>query len=57
MRGFKSHESVSRFCRCFDELRGYLHPRSHRSRNLPINARRHHFLTRGIIALRIMEAA
>jgi transposase-like protein len=57
MRGFKSHESASRFCRCFDELRGYLHPRSRRSRNLPSNARRHRFLTRGIIALRIMEAA
>ena len=35
MRGFKSHESASGFCRCFDELRGYLHPRSRRSRNLP----------------------
>jgi transposase-like protein len=57
MRGFKTHESASRFCRCFDELRGYLHPRSRRSRNLPTNARRHRFLTRGIIALRIMEAA
>ncbi len=57
MRGFKSHESASRFCRCFDELRGYLHPRSRRGRNLPTNARRHRFLIRGIIALRIMEAA
>jgi putative transposase len=57
MRGFKSQESASRFCRCFDELRSYLHPRARRSRNLPTNARRHRFLTRGIIALRIMEAA
>src|SRR5277367_3817698 len=57
MRGFKSHESPSRFCRCFDELRNHLQARSRRSRNLPTNARRHRFVTRGIIALRIMEAA
>jgi hypothetical protein len=30
---------------------------SRRSRNLPTKARRHRFLTRGIIALGIMEAA
>jgi putative transposase len=57
MRGFKSHESASRFCRCFDELRNHLQARSRRSRNLPTNARRHRFLTRGIVALRILEAA
>ena len=57
MRGFKSRESASRFCRCFDELRNYLQVRSRRSRSLPNNSRRHRFLTRGIIALRIMEAA
>jgi putative transposase len=57
MRGFKNHESASRFCRCFDDLRGYLYPRSRRSRNRPTNARRHRFPTRGILALRIMEAA
>jgi putative transposase len=56
MRGFKSHASASRFCRCFDELRSHLQIRSRRSRHLPTNARRHRFLTRGIIALRIMEA-
>src|ERR1700692_3276364 len=32
MRGFKSHESASRFCRCFDELRNSLNPRSRRHR-------------------------
>jgi putative transposase len=57
MRGFKSHGSASRFCRCFDELRNHLQARSRRSRNLPTNARRHRFLTRGIVALRILEAA
>jgi putative transposase len=57
MRGFKSHKSPSRFCRCFDELRNHLQVRSRRSRSLPNNSRRHRFLTLGIIALRIMEAA
>jgi putative transposase len=57
MRGFKRHVSASRFCRCFDELRNHLHARSRRSRNLPTNARRQRFLTRGIVALRILEAA
>jgi putative transposase len=57
MRGFKSHESGSRFCRCFDGLRNHLQVRSRRSRNLPTNARRHRFLTRGIVALRILQAA
>jgi transposase-like protein len=57
MRGFKSQESASRFCRCFDELRNHLQVCSRRSRNLPTSARRHRFLTHGIIALRIMEAA
>jgi putative transposase len=57
MRGFKSHGSAARFCRSFDELRNYLNPRSRRSRNIPTNSRRHRFLTRGIIALRILEAA
>ena len=57
MRGFKSHACASRFCRCFDELRNHLQARSRPSRNLPTNARRHRFLTRGIVALRILEAA
>jgi putative transposase len=57
MRGFKSHDFAARFCRSFDELRNYLNPRSRRSRNIPTNSRRHRFLTRGIIALHIMEAA
>jgi putative transposase len=57
MRGFRSHESASRFCRSFDELCNHLQVRSRRSRNLPTNARRRRFLTRGIIVLRIMEAA
>src|ERR1700731_546977 len=57
MRGFKSHEPTSRFCRCFDELRNHLQTRSRRSRNLPTNARRHRLLTRWIVALGIPEAA
>ena len=57
MRGFKSPESASRFCQGFDELRNHLYPRSRRSRNIPTNARRHRFLTRGIDALRILATA
>ena len=57
MRGFKSPESASRFCRGFDELRNHLQPCSRRSRTLPTNSRRRRFLTRGIVALRILEAA
>ena len=55
MRGFKSHEAASRFCRGYDELRNHLHPRSRRNRNIPTNSRRHRFLTRGITALRILR--
>ena len=57
MRGFKSPRSAARFCRGYDELRNHPHPRSRRSRNIPTNSRRHRFLTRAIIALRILEAA
>jgi transposase-like protein len=57
MRGFKNTDSAARFCRGYDELRNHLYPRSRRSRNIPTNSRRHGFLTRGIIALRILEAA
>ena len=56
-RGFKSPDSASRFCRGFDELRNHLYPRSRRSKNIPTNSRRQRFLQRGIIAIRIMEAA
>jgi putative transposase len=56
MRGFKSHQSATRFCRSFDELRNHLHPRSCRT-NIPASFRRHRFITLIIIALRIMEAA
>jgi putative transposase len=57
MRGFKSSQSAARFCGSFDELRNHLHIRSRRSRNLLPNVRRHRFLTRGLSALRILEAA
>lgn len=57
MRGFKSPDSASRFCQGFDELRNHLQPCSRRGRTLSTNSRRHRFLTRGIVALRIMEAA
>ena len=57
MRGFKSPDSASRFCRGFDELRNHLYPRSRRSKNTPTSSRRKQFLQLGIIALGIMEAA
>lgn len=44
MRGFKSHEAASCFCRGFDELRNFPQPRSRRDRNLPTNSRRPRFL-------------
>ena len=57
MRGFKSHESATRFRRCFDELRNHQRPHSRRGRNVSTSSRRHRFLSHGIIAVRIMEAA
>ena len=57
MRGFKNCDSAARFSRGFDELRNHLYPRSRRSQNIPTNSRRQRFLQRGVIALRIMEAA
>ena len=57
MRGFKSPDSAARFSRGFDELRNHLYPRSRRSQNIPTNSRRQRFLLRGVIALRMMEAA
>jgi putative transposase len=57
MRGFKSHDPAARFRRGFDELHNHLHPRSRRGRNILTSSRRHLFLTRGNIALHIMEAA
>ena len=44
-----------RLAKCTNRV--YLNPRSPRIRNIPTNSRRHRFLTNGIIALRIMEAA
>ncbi len=57
MRGFKSPDSAARFCRGFDEFRNHLCPSSRRNQNIPTNSRRQRFLQRGIIALRMMEAA
>jgi putative transposase len=57
MRGFKSHEAASRFCRGYDELDNFLLPRSRRSYQVPPSFRRYRFLRRSITALGIMEAA
>jgi putative transposase len=54
MRGFKSPESASRFCRGFDELRNPLQPCSRRRRTLATSSRRDRFLNRSIVALRIL---
>jgi len=60
-RGTASLPSLSGYHRCqvgeVHQRRVYLNPRSPRIRNIPTNSRRHRFLTNGIIALRIMEAA
>ncbi len=38
MRSFKSFASAERFCRSYDELRNFLHPRTRRRR--PLHLRR-----------------
>jgi len=57
MRGFKSHAAASRFCRGYDELDNFLHPRSRCSHQVPTSFRRYRFLRRSITALGLMETA
>ena len=57
MRGLKSPDSAARFGRGCDDHRNFLHIGSRRDRHLPTSSRGHRFLTGGVIALRIPEAA
>jgi transposase-like protein len=57
MRGFKSSESAARFCRSYDELRNFLHPRSNRNQHVPASHRQLHVLSRSLTAISILVAA
>jgi hypothetical protein len=56
MRGFKNTESAARFCRGYDELRNHLYPLTPYP-EYSTNSCHRRFLTCGIIALRVLEAA
>jgi transposase-like protein len=53
MRG----SSAARFCRCYDELRNFLRPRSNRNKPVPANHRRLHILSYSPAAISILKAA
>ena len=57
MRGFKSHEAASRFCREHGELRNLLRPRHRHNQVIPAPLRRLRFVRSARIALAIMQAA
>jgi putative transposase len=40
MCGFKTFATAARFCRVFDEIRGFLRPQSHRNQSLTLEQRR-----------------
>jgi transposase-like protein len=57
MRGFGSVSSADRFCRCHDELRNLLRINSRLHQTVPATARRHRFLYRSRIALRVLASS
>jgi transposase-like protein len=57
MRGFKSMRSAGRFCRAFDELRGFLRVRSVRNQYVSADRRRLRQLYRTVNVLGLLEAA
>ena len=57
MRGFKSHDAASRFCREHGELRNLLRPRRRHNQVVPAPPRRRRFLRGARIALAVMQAA
>jgi putative transposase len=56
MRGFKSFASAGRFCRGYDELRGFLRPRARHNQPVSASRRRPLHLRRATAALAIPEA-
>ena len=57
MRGFKSHDAASRFCREHGELRNLLRPRRCHNQIVPASLRRSRFARAAQVALSIMQAA
>jgi transposase-like protein len=57
MRGFKGPRSAARFCRAYDELRTFLHPRSRHHQHVPADRQRLLLLRRTMTVLAILEAA
>ena len=57
MRGFKSHDAASRFCREHGELRNLLRPRRRHNQIVSASLRRSRFAKATRIALDIMTAA
>jgi putative transposase len=57
MRGFKSHDAASRFCREHGELRNLLRPRLRHNQIVPTSLRRSRFAKAVHVALSIMQAA
>jgi putative transposase len=57
MRGFQCPRSADRFCRCYDELRNLLRPRSRPHQHVSANNRRLHFLRRIATVMAILVAA
>ena len=57
MRSFKSFRSAGRFCRAFDEVRGFLRVRAVHRQNVPADRRRLRYLRRAVTVLAILQAA
>jgi transposase-like protein len=57
MLGFVITDAASRFCRVYDELRGFLRSRSRMRQHVPAATQRHRHMRRTAIALGILEAA
>jgi putative transposase len=57
MRGFKSTASAGRFCRAFDEVRGFLRARAFHHQHVPADRRRLRHLRRAVTILGILQAA
>jgi putative transposase len=57
MCGFKSFVSAERFCRGYDELRGFLRPRTRHNQPVPASRRRLLHLRRAAAALAILAGA
>jgi len=57
MQGFKSFPSAGRFCRAFDEVRGFLRVRAVHRQHVPADRRRLRHLRRAVTVLAILQAA